>query len=92
MPHDCKGRKIEIGDWVKAPPYNYVERRKPTAEGESVGKAYPVVGRVTAMREGQSCSGDFAWLSPFNGMRTDAFGADQAELVLKADGSEPTDG
>jgi hypothetical protein len=88
MPHDMKGRSIEFGDWVKARPYNYAERRSPTVGGQ-IGKAYPVVGRVVQMREGQSCSGDFIWQS-LDGMRRDAFGADEAEIVLKADGSEPS--
>lgn len=81
MPHDLKGRKIEFGDWIKAPPYNYAEKR--------VGdKNAPVVGRVVQMREGQTCSGDFIWHS-LEGTRRDAFGAADAEIVLKADGSEP---
>lgn len=91
MPHDCKGRWIEVGDFVKAAPYNYAERRHPKQENESVGKALPVVGRVVTMREGQTCSGDFAWVAPFHGLRVDAFGAGESELVLKHDGSEPRD-
>lgn len=89
MPHDSKGRLIEIGDWVKAPPYNYGEKREGSAQGSNFGKFRPVVGRVVAMREGQTCSGDFTFLTQFKGNQTDAFGADEAELVLKADGSEP---
>lgn len=49
------------------------------------------VDRVVCMREGQSCSGDFIWQS-LEGMRRDSFGADEAEIVLKADGSEPSEG
>lgn len=82
MPHDKHGKQIEVGDFVKAKPYNYGER-KPGESG-----CVPVVGRVVQMREGQSCSGDFAWLSPWSGLKFDAFGADEAELVLKKDGSE----
>jgi len=81
MPHDSKGRKIEFGDWVKAPPYNYAEKR-------SNDKNHPVVGRVVQMREGQTCSGDMVWQS-LEGLRRDAFGADESEIVLKADGTEP---
>lgn len=90
MPHDRKGRPIEFGDWVKAPPYNYAERRAPSDAANSVGQAFPVVGRVVQMREGQACSGDFIWQS-LEGLRRDAFGAGEAEIVLKADGTEPTE-
>lgn len=76
MPHDKKGRLIEVGDVVKAQPYNYND-----------GKT--AVGTVVAIRCGQSCSGDFAFLKPYEGIKVDAFGADDAELILKADGSEP---
>lgn len=95
MPHDCKGRKIEFGDWIKAPPYNYGERMVKTKVEYEPGKfseqtkALPVVGRVVQMREGQSCSGDFIFTS-LDGVKRDSFGADEAEIVLKADGLEPT--
>jgi hypothetical protein len=75
MPHDIKGRKIDIGDFVLAKPYNYSK--------------VPVVGRVTEMREGQTCSGDMAWVSAYHGIRNDAFGANEAEVILKADGTKP---
>lgn len=75
MPHDIHGRKIEIGDFVKAKPYNYSKKKE--------------VGVVVRMREGQQCSGDFVFLRPFEAPVSDAFGADEAEIVLKADGSEP---
>jgi len=96
MPHDRKGRVIEFGDWIKAPPYNYGERLVKTKLEYEPGKftdqtkALPVVGRVVQMREGQSCSGDFIWNS-LEGIRRDAFGADEAEIMLKFDGSEPND-
>lgn len=81
MPHDKHGRKIEVGDVIKARPYNY-------------GGGKPAVGRVVVMREGQHCSGDAAFFcsyaTPYNTFPVvDAFGADEAELVMKADGSEP---
>jgi hypothetical protein len=44
------------------------------------------------MREGQTCSGDMQWVTPFHGVRTDAFGAEEAEIVLKGDGSESQHG
>jgi hypothetical protein len=75
MPHDKHGREIQVGDFVKAKPYNYSK--------------VPVVGRVVEMRTGQTCSGEFAWLSPWDGVRKDAFGADESELIVKADGSDP---
>ena len=84
MPHDNKGRKIEFGDWIKARPYNFAEKK--------IGdKNAPVVGRVVQMREGQTCSGDMIWNS-LDGVRKDSFGADESEIVLKADGSEPAQG
>ena len=85
MPHDCLGRKIEFGDWVKARPYNYPEYIRGVDFGTSYGR---VVGRVVQMRSGQSCSGDMVWQS-LDGLKRDAFGADEAEIVLKHDGSEP---
>ena len=88
MPHDRKGRTIEFGDWIKAPPYNYAEYREAPEPTNTVGKARPVVGRVVQMREGQACSGDFIWQS-LEGLRRDYFGADESEIVLKANGSEP---
>lgn len=91
MPHDKKGRVIEFGDWIKAPPYNYAERRSPNVEKPNlVGKAFPVIGRIVQMREGQSCSGDFIWQS-LEGLRRDSFGADEAEIILKYNGEEPSD-
>lgn len=91
MPHDKKGRQIEFGDWVKAPPYNYCERRSSVIEPpNTIGKAFPVVGRVVQLREGQSCSGDMVWQS-LEGLRRDAFGASEAEIVLKYDGMEPAE-
>ncbi len=75
MPHDIKGRLIEVGDFVKTKPYNYSKVK--------------VVGRVVEMREGQTCSGDLVFLSQYDGSKRDAFGADEAELILKANGSEP---
>ena len=77
MPHDRKGRLIEVGDFVKAKPYNYSK--------------VPVVGRVTEMREGQTCSGQIQWVAPFHGVRDDVFGADESEVILKADGSDPAE-
>lgn len=75
MPHDKKGRLIEVGDVIIAKPYNYSRKRE--------------AGVVVRMREGQTCSGDFVFQRPFEAPIADAFGAEDAELVLKADGSEP---
>ena len=75
MPHDILGRLIEVGDYVKTKPYNYSK--------------VPVVGRVVEMRQGQTCSGDLVFITQFEGNKRDAFGADEAELILKADGSNP---
>lgn len=83
MPHDCKGRKIEIGDFVLAKPYNYGVIDPVTKEQRRV------VGRVVVMREGQTCSGEFVWLRPWHGNAQDSFGADEAELILKNDGTKP---
>jgi len=88
MPHDKHGRLIQVGDVVKAKPYNY-------------GGGAEAVGRVVVMREGQTCSGDAAFftrtydpagapLHPCKILPTiDAFGAEEAEIILKADGSLP---
>lgn len=90
MPHDKKGRLIEFGDWIKAPPYNYAERRIETkdAAGHTIKRSVPVVGRIVEIREGQACSGDMVWQS-IEGLRRDAFGAGESEIVLKYNGDEP---
>jgi len=79
MPHDRYGRLLEPGDVVKATPYNQHPQRK-------------YVGPIVEMRSdaGQSCTGQMQFV-PQGGIAavTDYFGAEEAELVLKADGTEP---
>jgi hypothetical protein len=73
MPHDKHGRLIEVGDVVKA-------------HGLSARRA--VVGTVSNITASQKCSGQI--LYPILGtMERDYFNADEAEIVLKKDGSEP---
>lgn len=75
MPHDMHGNRIEVGDIVKAKPYN----QKPIRY---------VVGPVVEVVEAQSCSGQIMWFG-IGEVKKDYFGADESEIVLKADGSIP---
>jgi hypothetical protein len=79
MPHDVKGRLIEIGDVIIAKPYNF----KPERE---------YVGVVVDMHspETQNCTGQMQWQGTGK-LEKDYFGAEDATLVLKADGSRPAD-
>lgn len=74
MPHDKKGRLIEIGDVVKAKKINCPQK--------------PVVSTVITISESETCSGLVRYLGTGQ-LEQDYFNAKDAELVLKADGSEP---
>ncbi len=89
MPHDARGRLIELGDYVKVKPINKPEKF--------------VVGRVAQIREGQFCSGDVRWCggddewhrglgAVIGKIEDDAFDAASALIIVKADGSEPEAG
>lgn len=73
MPHDAKGRLIELGDYVKAKPLNHSEEF--------------VAGRVVRLRTGQICSGDVRWCG-IGQNEEDAFDAADATLIAKADGRD----
>jgi hypothetical protein len=75
MPHDRNGFKIDVGDFVKTQPYNH---RNLTA----------VIGRVADITAAQKCTGQIVW-PEMGGMARDYFGADECEIVLKADGTSP---
>lgn len=75
MPHDSKGRLIEIGDVVKCLKYG----------GEKVSKQ---VGKVSHIYAGtETCNLQVATFESREGFQTVT--AKESELVLKADGSEP---
>lgn len=76
MPHDNHGRLIEVGDIIKVEPSNLYPRRK-------------VVGAVVSISgESQHCTGHVRYFE-WGGSERDYFDAESAEIVLKADGSEP---
>lgn len=74
MPHDRYGRKIDLGDTVVAPALNHQQPR--------------VAGVVVQMTESQTCTGQMHFLMPGK-VESDYFNADDAELVLKANGELP---
>lgn len=93
MPHDKKGRLVEVGDFVKVKPYN---------------TAQPIVGRVSFVNPGsETCNARVVFVdhtvpssyedpAPFRTrvsvpVREDYTQCSDMELVLKADGSEPAD-
>ena len=75
MPHDCKGRKIDLGDVIKVEAMNTKPLRK-------------VVGTVVEMSESQSCTGQVQF-QEMGGIKCDYFNASDSELILKANGMEP---
>ena len=77
MPHDRKGRLIEVGDFIKAPSHL-------TPKQQSVGV-------VHCIRDGQACSGDAVFPTVFQGPISHYFDADKVEIVLKANGSDPAE-
>lgn len=87
MPHDCKGRKIDIGDVIIARPYN---------QTCSADKIREYVGTVVDMHsQEQSCTGQMRYLGYPSGscveveLMKDYFGAEDATLILKHNGSLP---
>lgn len=76
MPHDAQGRKIEVGDWIKVAPLNF--------------PGHKIVGRVAKIRAAeQTCTGEVRWQG-LGQIDQDYFDADASELVLKADGTDPS--
>jgi len=86
MPHDCKGRKIDLGDVIIARPYN-----------QGKGEPRDYVGVVVDMHSAeQSCTGQMSFQKKSeaignNSMKMDLdyFGAEDSTLVMKADGTLP---
>ena len=88
MPHDTKGRLIEVGDVVESRPYNQ-------ENGEDRRYVGPV---VDIHNDAQSCTGQMKYFYLGKGKKSDTkvwrhnqdyFGADESTLIMKADGSLP---
>jgi len=77
MPHDKNGRLIELGDTIKVPAMGFNNR--------------VFVGPVVSINASQKCTGQM--LCAVVGMfEKSYFNADEAEIILKHNGSEPNDG
>ena len=76
MPHDARGRLIEIGDTIKTKPLNFPEEF--------------VCGRVVKMHSpnSQVCTGEVRFIGAGQ-LDQDYFNAGDSLLILKADGSQP---
>ncbi len=88
MPHDKFGRKIDRGDIVKVEVYD--QSLPPAGEvpdGVPVGPR-KVVGVVRYITPSDTCSGQLRVMSDV-GEVMPYFNAKDAEIVLKADGTEP---
>ncbi len=85
MPHDKFKRLIEVGDVIKARPYNQ--------KNFGVEPDREFVGVITEIHSGeQSCTGQFDFgVKSEEAVVTqrDYFGAEDAEIILKADGTFP---
>ena len=76
MPHDRKGRRIEIGDYVRYTPSGVA----------------PQIGRVSAVYAGQTtCNLAVTFYQPFAAPTTTSTTAKESDLVMKSDGSEPAE-
>jgi hypothetical protein len=73
MPHDTKGRLIQVGDYVKAP--------------YGAAKAIGRVSHV--WEGSSTCNLQIGVTTPYAGIQGTTVTAAECELVLKADGSEP---
>lgn len=78
MPHDRNGALLEVGDVIKVRAMN----EKPYGAIE--------VGRIIEMSESQSCSGRFAFIAKYAGVKLDYFNASEALLVMKNGGNAGT--
>jgi hypothetical protein len=87
MPHDKKGRLIEVGDHVK---FEVCERYVP--ERQAWDKRV-TIGRATSVTPGsETCNVAAVHLAPgYFPLKQETLTAKDTELVLKADGSEPVD-
>lgn len=72
MPHDIKGRLIQLGDVIKVKPVNTPKT---------------VIGVVASMTDNEFCTGQVRWIG-LGKLDEDYFGAQESELILKADGTE----
>lgn len=77
MPHDRHGRLLEAGDFIKTPILNQVDHGK-----------RQVVGHIKNITTSQQCSGQVVF-PVMGGQAQDYFNAADAELLMKADGSDP---
>jgi hypothetical protein len=87
MPHDRKGRLVEVGDHIK---FNHSERYD---YARQAWDTRPTIGRVTTVMPGsESCNVQVVHLLPgYWPIKPETLTAKDTELVLKADGSEPAD-
>lgn len=78
MPHDIKGRLIEVGDTLKVP--------------KGWGETKKAVGIVNTVHPGSdTCNVTTSHISEYCGIEQKTSNAGECELVLKADGSEPVE-
>src|SRR4051812_23227644 len=87
MPHDKKGRLIEVGDHLKfevCETYDYAA---------AAWKKRRTIGRAATVTPGsETCNVQAVHLVPgYWPLKTETITAKETELVLKADGSEPKD-
>ena len=86
MPHDIKGRLIEVGDTIRTKPYNTDTHRF------HVGPVVSMNDNGGTTEPMQSCTGQFRFVpegKEVNEHTTDYFGADESLLLLKANGVLP---
>lgn len=72
MPRDSVNRKINVGDFVVT---------------RTANQRGTIAGRVVELTEAASCNGRVAYLSQYEGMKTDYFNCSDAHVVALADGS-----
>lgn len=80
MPHDCKGRRIEVNDHLKFLAWDNASR-----------KLKPTIGRVAHVMPGATtCNVSACYLLPgYMPVQMLTVNAHETEIVLKGDGSEP---
>jgi len=76
--HDKRGRLIEMGDYLKVSHYG----------AEVTSKVGLVIGTTP---ESDSCNVETASVSAYYGIQVQPNNANETEIVMKADGSFPTD-
>lgn len=85
MPHDKKGRLVEVGDHLK---FDVSETYRPAT---SSWDKRPTIGRVVSVHPGSvTCNVQVVHLAPgYYPIKTETISAAETEIALKADGSEP---